>query len=282
MPNFIRRHPLTSFFILAFAITWSGSTLYILALPRGGQLLPPFMTVPTGFIWYFGPFTAALIVTWLTQGKASVGALLQRLRTWRVGWIWYAFILFYPLALHLAVVGLDWALGGPVPVFFQAEGVPPGELWLILPGLVLLHIIQRGIGEETGWRGFALPRLQSRWGALCGSLVLGALWGLWHFHPANSALFSISGFFIFVNITATSVIYTWLYNRTRGSLLIASLFHMTLNVSEFVVPIGIVQASLSRHIIQVALVVIAAAALTVIWRLRPNALPPEARDEHAL
>jgi membrane protease YdiL (CAAX protease family) len=260
-----RTYKIPAYFVLAFIITWLGALTYSFTLPKNGQLLPAFLNFPGAVIWYYGPFTAALIVTRFTGGKGSIRKLLKRFLVWRVGWVWYAFILLYPLLLHLIVVGLDWLLAGSVPVFFQAEGVASGNIWLTLMMLVLFNALIRGIGEETGWRGFALPHLQSRMSALTASLVLGVLWALWHFNPANfPALLSTSGVFIFLNITFTTVIYTWVYNHTKGSLLIAALFHMTLNVTEYVVPIGIIHAGFTRNILQILVILFVAIMLLLV------------------
>lgn len=249
-----RKHFLVKFFILAFGFTWIGSTIYFFTLPRNGAILPPFLTFPSSVFWYYGPFLAAIIVTRITGGQANIRRLLKRLLDWRVSWRWYIFLVLYPLGLHLAVVYLDQLLGGPTPVFFRTEGVPEGPIWLVLLSLILYQIVVRGIGEETGWRGFALPGLQSHWNPLTASLILGILWGLWHFHPANfPELLSISGLFIFANIVLTTVIFTWVYNQTGGSVFIAAVFHTTLNVIEYVVPIGISEAGLARNLIQIVL-----------------------------
>ena len=213
-----------------------------------------FLAFPGALFWYYGPCLAAIIVTRVSGGKIGVRRLLKRLHDWRVNWRWYIFLALYPLGLHLAVVYLDRWFGGPHPVFFQAEGVAKGPVWLVLLSLILYQILVRGIGEETGWRGFALPGLQSRWNPLTSSLILGILWGLWHFHPANfPGLLSTSGIFIFANIILTTVIFTWVYNHTGGSVFIAALFHTALNVVEFVVPIGITEAGLSRNLLQIVL-----------------------------
>lgn len=252
----IKKYPLAAFFILAFTLTWIGSTIYYFAVPNGGQVLPAFLRTPSGIFWYYGPCLAATIVTRVTGGKGSVRQLLKRLLDWRVNWKWYAFIIIYPLGLHLAIVYLDRLLGGPIPFFFQAEGVPAGNKWLVLSGLVVFHVLVRGIGEETGWRGFALPALQSRWNGLASSLVLGALWSLWHLHPANHALLSVGGIFIFVNIFLAAPIYTWVYNHTKGSLFMAALFHMSLNVAEFVVPVGMTGAGMTRNLLQISVLLV--------------------------
>lgn len=265
MKTFIKKHPLIAFFLLAYAITWLGSTAYVLSLPTSGQILPAILGFPGILIWYFGPCLAAILVTWVNGGKESLRSLLKRLLQWRVNWIWYIFILLYPLALHLGVVLLDQLLGGPAPVFFQAEGIPTGNLGLTLIGLVLYQVLVRGVGEETGWRGYALPALQSRWNPIVSSLVLGVLWGLWHFHPANFAvLLSIGGLFTFINIVLTTFIITWVFNRTRGSLFIAALFHMTLNMAEFIIPVGIAQDNLPRNILKIALILLAAVVMMML------------------
>lgn len=260
--RWISRHPIPAFYGLAIAITWTGSLLYLQTRPEAGHLSGA-LALPFATLWYFGPCLAAVIVSRLADGPGAPRRLLDGLRRWKVGWRWYAFIVAYPLALHLAVVAADWASGGPAPVFFRAAGVPDGNVLLILLGLAVLQVLQRGLGEETGWRGFALPRLQAGGaGGLRASLILGALWAAWHFHPANfKALLSIGGGLVALNILLTAIVFTWVYNHTRGSLLIAVLFHMTLNVAEYVVPIGIADASLTRHLLQLALLVMVAAAL---------------------
>jgi membrane protease YdiL (CAAX protease family) len=260
----IKKHPLAAFFILAFGLTWIGSTIYYFAMPHGGQALPAFLKTPSAIFWYYGPCLAALLVTRVTGGKGSVCPFLKRLLDWRVNWKWYAFIVFYPLALHLAVIYLDRLRGGPAPLFFQAEGVPAGNKWLVLIGLVIFQVLVRGIGEETGWRGFALPQLQSRWNGLTASLILGLLWGLWHFHPANDALFSVAGIFIFANIFLTTSVFTWVYNHTRGSIFMAAMFHMTSNIAEFVAPIGITEASLPRNLLQIGLILVTLVVLVLV------------------
>lgn len=251
MLSLLKKHSLPVYFVLAFVITWTGSLIYYFSTPQGGASLPPFLALPAVFVWYFGPCLSAIIVTRGSMQQGSIRRLLSRFRIWRVGWVWYAVIILYPLVLHLLVVSVHWLLSGPTPRFFEAEGVPSGNIWLVLIGLMVYQVLVRGIGEETGWRGFALPAMQSRWNALQASLLLGILWALWHFHPANfKGLLSVFGIFEFINVIATTVIFTWVYNNTRGSLLIAALFHMTLNVAEYVVPINFTNAGLTRNLVQ--------------------------------
>jgi membrane protease YdiL (CAAX protease family) len=151
------------------------------------------------------------------------------------------------------VVSLHWLLGSPAPRFFQAEGVPQGNILLVLAGLFLSQVLLRGIGEETGWRGYALPALLKRHNAFIASLILGVLWAAWHFHPANfSSLLSLGGLFTFLKIVGSTVIITWVYLHTRGSILIVILFHTLSNLADYVIPIEIDQVAPAGILIQIA------------------------------
>lgn len=266
LQNWVKDHPLMAFFGIAYAITWLGSAWYVASLP--GLKGAPRMIITGGssLLWYYGPFLAAVIVTGARGGREMLGAFLGQFRNWKEpAWGWYAFIILYPLGLHLAVVYLAWLSGGPKPAFFQAEGVPSGNPFLTLIILLLIQIFVRGIGEETGWRGFALPVLLSRRGPLLSSLILGLLWAGWHFHPANfPALLTLSGIFAVFRIIGTAFIYTKVYLATKGSIVVAVLFHAFLNLAEFVVPIGIVHGSIPRHLIQIILVGLTGLALYLI------------------
>lgn len=255
MKSWIKAHSLEAFFGLAYLCTWLGSGLYLLASRGSSSQIPGLLSLPGFLLWYFGPLLSALVVWGSNLGRVSFRPMLDSLKVWRVGWFWYGFILFYPLLMHLAVVCGHYLLGGPAPIFFQADGVPAGKVAVVLGGLILYQVLIRGLGEETGWRCYALPELQRRWSPFTASLILGALWSGWHIHPVNfPLLFSGNGIFLLANIFLTTFIYTWVFNRTQGSLLIAVLFHASLNVAEYVVPIGMTDPSLTRHLLQTALV----------------------------
>jgi membrane protease YdiL (CAAX protease family) len=159
---------------------------------------------------------------------------------WRVGLQWYAFVLLWPALLSLAASGLAVLFGGPAPDFAH----PPGLRFASLPPeaqgiglLVLLPIaflqqffLGSSMGEELGWRGYALPRLQARHSALLASIVLGLLWDLWHlplFLTQGDPRASIPFGWWTAGIVLASIVYTWVYNHTQGSLLIALLLQTT-------------------------------------------------------
>jgi len=171
-------------------------------------------------------------MTGVTEGRAGIGRLLRRFVLWRVGLGWYLFVLVgIPAILVLSVIVLPGVLGS-----FQglATLAPLPLLFLAVYGFFL----SGPLGEEPGWRGFALPRLQSLHGPLVGSLILGVLWSLWHlplfFTPWNT----LTTFNIVVFVLATtclSIIYTWVFNNTKGSLLIAILLHWSFDLSTLIV-----------------------------------------------
>ena len=208
----IKRYPLASYVVLAYAFAWS------LALLVSVSML-------FGLLALFGPSAAAIIVTASADGRAGVRALFGRLAIWRVGLRWYVVALGLPALLSLGVVGLSLALGAHAAVQFNE----------LSPLAVILFILV--IGEEIGWRGYALPRLQARYGALSASLILGSLWAGWHlsnlFIPGLE--FYGYGFAAFaLYVVAMTVLFTWLANQTRGSVLLAWLFHGAINTLIFV------------------------------------------------
>ena len=206
----VRRHPLIAFFVLAYALTW--------------PLIPLVSLSPLwGFPALFGPALAAVVVTAVADGRAGLRDLLDRVVRWRVGAGWYAVALGFPAVLALAAAGLHLLLGAGSSIEFGG---------LSVLNLVVFVLI---VGEELGWRGYALPRLLARGSALSASLILGVLWGVWHLPtffvpgaPQHGLPFSA-----FVLLTmAYSVLFTWFYLHTRGSVLIATLLHGAINFSQ--------------------------------------------------
>lgn len=183
----IKRHPLIAFFVLAYALTW-----WVYPLLQ----VSPYL----GFPGLLGPALAAIIVAAVAEGRAGIKDLLGRVVRWRVGARWYAVALGLPAVLALATAGLHLLLGAPTPVWFGRVSV----LDLIIFVLI--------IGEELGWRGYALPRLLVSRSALSASLILGVLWGAWHlptFFVAGTPQYGLP-FSAFVLLTvAYSVVFTW-------------------------------------------------------------------------
>ena len=244
----MKRAPLLAFFGLTFAISWAA---WLPAAARSrGYLGGPDVGSVAGLIGAFGPTLAAVALTGLTAGRRGLRRLLGRLFLWRVNLGWYLFALLWPPALSSVVTAVHVAAGGGSPDFAHPPFLDvyplPAQLavvgpWPLIP-VVFLQTVLLGspLGEEVGWRGYALPRLQRRTSPLAASLILGAVWGLWHLplfvtvgHPISGTFY---GWFL-VGIMADAVVFTWLYNHTGGSLLLAVLGHASIAVTGlFLVP----------------------------------------------
>ncbi|HYP21118.1 MAG TPA: type II CAAX endopeptidase family protein [Chloroflexia bacterium] len=218
------------YFVIAFAFTW---LFWWLAALGARDVIPalPGLTV----IGTFGPLVAAVILTAQESGRAGLRPLLSRVVRWRVAPIWYAVAILGPLVITLAAMVVEVAVLGVQP---PSLGVLIGELpstvlTLLVNGVYMLIFVT--LGEEVGWRGYALPALQARYSALLASLILGVVWALWHlpvfFNPDTS--YSNLPFFLFLPfIVLMTVLITWLFNSTGGSVLMAMLFHAVINVAD--------------------------------------------------
>jgi membrane protease YdiL (CAAX protease family) len=231
----LARHPLVFFFIIAYAGTWLFELPYVLS-EYGVGLLPyssPVLLWTSPVSVFVGPFLAAFVMTGVTEGREGVRRFLRRFVLWRVGLRWYLFALVgVPVIAVLSVVVLPSALES-----FQGLGVLAP---LPLLGIFLYALFPGGaLGEEPGWRGFALPRLQSLHGPLLGSLILGPLWALWHlplfFTPWN-VLTTLNVVVFVLATTCLAIMYTWVFNNTKGSVLMAILIHATFNWTT--IPLG--------------------------------------------
>lgn len=238
-----RPYSLSVFFILAFGFSW---VVWIpTALASHGLIPLGPNPVLNGVLGTIGPSLAALISTAIFDGHSGFSNLFKRLLTWRVGLQWYLFVLLWPAVLSLAITGFSVWLGGSAPNFSEPPFVdifssPPSSLLGIHPFAFLPFFFFQQLlfgspmGEELGWRGYALPRLMAQGNSLRASLILGMMWGLWHLPlwltKGNSAYEPFIGWH-FLELLATSVLFTWVYNNTNGSVLLALLFHASIGVT---------------------------------------------------
>ena len=217
LTSLVKRHPLPAFLILAFVLSWSAAIFYILGL----------FPVP---IFTFGPSLAAVIVAGMTGGRAGIKALFSRLFRWRVGLRWYLVALFAPLPLFVAIVYMNVLLGAPTPTAAQLATWP--SLFGIFLGLVINPF--GGAWEELGWRGYALPELLSSRSSLAASLILGVIWAAWHLPILITGQIPWPNLLM---IMGMSIIFTWLFKNTQGSVLMAVLFHASIDAyGEFFLP----------------------------------------------
>jgi membrane protease YdiL (CAAX protease family) len=245
LKRLIRRHPLLAFFVIAFAGTWIALLPLVLA-QNGLGLIPytfPVLYYPAAY-WFAilgamcGPTLASFTVTAITTGKAGVRQLLRRYFLWRVGLRWYLLVLvgvpLIQLAFSCIVLGI-----APLTAFIHEW---PLYFTTFLPNVLIIAVAVQ-IWEEGGWSGFAVPNLEKRFGAFRAALILGPLWALWHlpffFVPGQIFDQKVGLITIIVQMVLTiivgilvRIIMNWLFNNTKGSILIAILFHASLDASN--------------------------------------------------
>ena len=201
----IARRPLVSFFVLAFALTW---LLFLPWMAGSGEGIP----------WFtFGPALAGVVVAALTEGWLGVKRVLTAIGRWRVAPVWYLVAIGLPLALQLVAVLINPLLGVTAPNWGAIR--PLGE---VAAWVALFLVFSGPLGEEPGWRGFALPRMLERHGALAASLLLGVLWSAWHLPLLLVGDLTVYGS---INAVLAAIVFTWLWQNTRGSVLLAILMH---------------------------------------------------------
>ena len=222
----IARHPLISMYILIFLLAWP-EMIYEAAFSRG--LVAAKLNMALALLIGWAPGVAAVIIAAIIGGKAAVGALLRRFLVVRVNIVYYLLALFLLAAVILGGIGLHMLFGGAMPPI-PAAGAP--VVTAILSFLVLLVVGILLNTEEIAWRGFALPRLEARHGALIACLLLAIPEALLHapyFFDKSVDFYSTVGIPAFTAFSVAAVfIYAFIYNRT-GSLLIVTIMHASQN-----------------------------------------------------
>jgi CAAX protease family protein len=227
----LARHPLFFFFVIAYAGAWLVEAPVVLS-ETGTGLLPftlprPLQVLAIAAATFTGPTLSAFVMTGITEGRAGINRLLRRYVLWRVKLRWYLFVLLViPASEVLGAVVLPGVIASYQPL--------TASMVLTYPlAFVSTFVLGGPLGEEPGWRGFALPRLQPMHGPLAGSVVLGVLWALWHLPLFWSGVWTpptIPNIVMFVVMTtALTVIITWVFNNAKGSLLITMLMHASFN-----------------------------------------------------
>jgi uncharacterized protein len=200
---FVRRRELVIFFVMSYLIAWS--------------------TVPFGTFIAFSPLVSAIVVVLIAEGLPGLARLGRRVIRWRVNWIWYAAAIGLPLLVHAVAIGLNMAAGAPAPSLDQFQ---PWYAVLLVLGLGIVNPLEGPLAEEPGWRGFAQPRLQSKWSPLASTALLGLLITGWHLPLVFMPQFDLSLPDIATTVAVTFW-YAWLFNRTGGSVLLTLIAHAT-------------------------------------------------------
>jgi membrane protease YdiL (CAAX protease family) len=233
MKDFLRRHSLVIGILLMFLLTWP------IDLSNAGVLnfqvpFAVYILLGWGFIF------ASLIMTGLTLGKDAVLTLLKRYLIWRVDWKWYLVAFFLIPAVSFLAILLN-AATTKTPIDFSTVLAyeifgPSANLVLLIVPFFLFDAIANG--EEMGWRGYVLPRLQAKYSALTASLILSVIWAFWHIPKFVTNWNTVTFLWFTVDVIAKAILLTWMYNNTRGSLLLVTLFHASFNTAGVLLPIA--------------------------------------------
>ena len=252
---------LLTFFSVTFGWTWG---LWAIVTLRGLGLtgLGGVMLLASAF----GPSLAAVITVLTFEGKAGFGHWLKRSLHLRVGWLWYALALFAPPLLILSALGIYAALGGVLP-----PSSLQGNIQTAILVFVQITLLGGPLGEEFGWRGYALPALSQPIGWRWAAIVVGCVWAVWHlplFYMAGMAQANLPmGLFMASNI-ALSIVFARLSVNTRFSVLPAILLHGAINWSGIVLPVMPVNGDTQAYSIVIGLLIVM--AVTVILKPGPH------------
>lgn len=253
--GWVAQHPLGAFVGLAYLISWAWWIPFVIA----GDTFRQGIGWPTQMPGLAGPLVAAVIVTWLADGAEGLGALWRSITAWRAGWWWLA----VPAILGAGAVGLLVSADDLVVADLTTyTGI--GESLGALATIAVVFVCN-GLGEETGWRGFAVPRLLRTRSLTATSLIVAAMWAPWHL-PMFFALESFKAFSAVetvgwvLGITAGSFLLTWLFRGSGGSVLLVAVWHTAFNFTSAATPAteGVV-AAITSTVVMVAAVAIAIA-----------------------
>lgn len=251
--HIIMRAPIVSFMIIAFGISWAIWT----PLLSGASL-------PAERLWWFyyagvlGPAVAAVLCA---TSSSELAPLLRRVTRWRVSLVWFAVAVLLPFAIRGAAVATAF--------LFEKQGLEivfrPANLIMITTGLMILLVPF----EEVGWRGYALPILQREHTPLISSMIIGGIWALWHLPLAWATVgyqrtenpWSYMAWF-FITILPLSYLATWLFNRTGESVPLVTLFHIAVNVADFLL---VLPSRTGQVVLYITFVLTTAVAVLLYW-----------------
>lgn len=238
LKSFIRRYPVATYFILTFVLSWG---CMVLMIGPGSFPITAEQSEAQGALLYvgmlIGPSIAGILLTGLVDGKAGFRRLMARLRTWRVGARWYAVAL---LTAPLLATGVLLVLSLFSPAFLPALFTTDDKVGLLLSGVMGGLVV--GVFEELGWTGFAVPHLRNRYGIFTTGLIVGLVWGAWHFLPfwegntfSGALPLALLLARLFSWLPPYRMLMVWVYDRT-DSLLVTMLMHGSLVATTLVLP----------------------------------------------
>lgn len=227
---------LIRFFLFTYALSWIFFITVVL-LPSHAPGLSALQQILI-FLGAISPSLVALGLLFFKGGKGQIDDIWRRISHWKVGLKFYVIAIGYMAVIKLTVAILYKLITSEWPAFGQ-------EAWYLMLAVIPFSTLVQA-GEEIGWRGFALPRLTSRFGLPLSTIILGVIWASWHlplFFIQNASTYGQSFFLYVLQVTAISIAMGWLYWRTQGSLLLTMLMHAAINNTKDIVPSAVPGAS---------------------------------------
>jgi uncharacterized protein len=263
---------MSAFFVLAFAWSW-GIGFAAMQLQARHPALSTALMMVSGF----GPSMAGIAVVAALSTLEEFRGWLARCLNWRIGRRWIAFAFALPPAVMLLALAIHSALGGAMPALTAADHIP---MAIANFGLVLL--IGGPLGEEFGWRGYAMPALADKLDWRAASLIIGVVWGLWHlplFFMASTAQSHMPIPLFMLNILAGSVVFGWLFEQTKRSVLPALVLHTSLNAWAGILVIVPTATSGGSYAVVTGLLVLIALVLLLTADTKANVASLAADEE---
>jgi uncharacterized protein len=261
--SFIKRYPQGAFWGLNWA-TWLFGWYMASKYPSD-----------LWFLFIYIPFLSGIWITAIADGRNGVKIFFSRIVRWRVGIKWYAVALFLPFVLSLTAAGLNIVMGASMPTNIQ---IPP---WMdLIAGFLFPNFLLIALGEEPGFRGFALPRLLVGRSALSAALILGVLHAIWHI---PLFIFGSDSPLIAVIVICGSVLNPWLFNNTNGSVFLAMLMHASLDFTVAIINPLFTGIDAQRNtIMQIVVFVLLAILLPILTGKELGRKPEAAKDAMAV
>ncbi|OQW86954.1 MAG: CAAX protease [Rhodoferax ferrireducens] len=255
---------LLAFFVLTFA--WSWSFWLMSALVNGrSQVLVSGLFIVGGF----GPGFAAVAVVGYSEGLRGLRQWLTRCLQWQQRWLWMALAFFFPMIFMGLALAAHVALGGTLLASPAA-----GHLLLAVVNFPLVFLVGGPLGEEFGWRGYALPLMQQRLGWRATSLLLGVVWAVWHlplFWIAGTAQSHMPAGLFLLSVVASSVTFAWLFNRSNASVLPCLVLHTAVNAWATVIPFMVKPDGSNLRPFQFAVGLLVVTAMAMLFTRDPAA-----------
>ncbi len=219
--NLIEKHPLLLFFVFAYLFFFM--SLLIIGIIINIVQIPDVVMQICVAIASWTPNIAAILIVWKIRGKSGISELFAGWKKWRVSIVWYV-VGIIPIIIAFTATGINSLING------KAIQIRTEISWITLLSMFIFHFMQGATGEELGWRGYALPKLEERYSVLISGIILGLLISGWHSILHLVSPIGVPEWQFWLIMVCYCIIIAWVYNQSNHSLVIVTLFHFSFNL----------------------------------------------------